>query len=154
MIAAVILAAGRSERMGRPKQLLPYRGTSFLRRAVNCAIEASCEPTFAVLGANLDEVLSELEGAAAEVVVNNKWRAGIGTSVSAGVRAVAKNAPEAEAVLLMTCDQPLIAPPLLRKLCKKFDGVERRIVASAYAGTLGVPAVFGRSLFGRRRILR
>jgi molybdenum cofactor cytidylyltransferase len=147
VIAAVILAAGESARLGRPKQLLPYRGRSLLRHVVECAVAGGCDPVLVVLGARADELLGELEGTAAHRVRNEAWRQGIGSSVRAGVAEVRRRWPAASAVLLLTCDQLRVTPDLVRRIGERFDHTAGRIVACEYAGTVGVPALFERSLF-------
>ncbi len=121
MIAAVILAAGKSDRLGRPKQLLPYRGRSLLLNAVECAVEAPCEPVLVVLGAHADVVTPVLEGTAADTVYNKRWQEGIGSSIRVGIRTLQKRSPEAQAALLLTCDQPLLNTDVLRKLLNRFS---------------------------------
>jgi molybdenum cofactor cytidylyltransferase len=147
LIAAIILAAGESARLGRPKQLLPFRGRSLLRHVIDCATEGGCDPVLVVLGARAEEMRAELEGSAAQRVLNAAWRQGIGSSVRTGVAAVRQRWPAASAVLLLTCDQPRITPQLVRRICDRFDRADARIVACEYAGTIGVPALFERSLF-------
>lgn len=147
MIAAVILAAGESARLGRPKQLLPFRSRTLLRHVVECATDGGCDPVLVVLGARADELLGELDETVAHRVLNEAWRQGIGSSVRAGVAAVRQQWPETSAVLLLTCDQPRITPQLVRRIGERFDRADARIVACEYAGTIGVPALFERSLF-------
>jgi molybdenum cofactor cytidylyltransferase len=147
VIAAVILAAGRSERLGRPKQLLPHRGRTLLRHAVDCARDGGCDPVIVVLGAAAESVRSEFDDGQVVLVTNEAWREGIGSSVRAGVEAVVQGSSETRAVLLLTCDQPRITARLVRRLRQRFEAGDTRIVACEYAGTVGVPAVFERSLF-------
>jgi len=147
VIAAVILAAGQSERLGRAKQLLTYRGRTLLRHVVDCALEAGCDPVFVVLGARADEIKPQLENLQVELVTNEDWSEGIGSSVRTGVEAVANQRPETRAVLLLTCDQPRITPALVRQIGERFEAGGARIIACEYAGTVGVPALFDRALF-------
>jgi molybdenum cofactor cytidylyltransferase len=147
VIAAVILAAGESARLGQAKQLLGLGGRSLLRHAVECAIGGGCDPVFVVLGARADTLLPQLSGTAARVVRNERWREGIGSSVRAGVAEVQRGWPDACAVLLLVCDQPHLTPQLVQRVRESFDGTGGRVVACEYAGTVGVPALFERSLF-------
>jgi molybdenum cofactor cytidylyltransferase len=147
LIAAVILAAGASARLGRPKQLLAYRGRTLLRHVVDCAAAGGCDPVLVVLGAHADAVRAELEETTAHAVRNDAWRQGVGSSVRAGVDAVQRGWQDASAVLLLTCDQPRLTPELVRRLRERFVRTAARIVACEYAGIVGVPALFARSLF-------
>lgn len=147
MIAAVVLAAGKSSRFGRPKQLLTYRGHSLLRHTVDCARAGGCDPVVVVLGAYADDLRPELEATETRVVVNSDWQSGLGTSVRVGVRAVQQGYPTTRGVLLLACDQPKIAADVVRNLRERFETTGARMVACEYAGTVGVPALFERSLF-------
>jgi len=153
VIAAVVLAAGGSTRFGRPKQLMPFRGRSLLRHAVDCATAGGCDPVFVVLGAQINDLRPELEGTPSSVVVNADWQQGLATSVRAGVRAVQQIAA-ARALLLLTCDQPRLTPTVVRDIRERFEQAGSRIVASEYAGTVGVPALFDRSLFAELLALK
>jgi molybdenum cofactor cytidylyltransferase len=147
MIAAVILAAGASSRLGRPKALVEHEGTSLLRRAVDAARGGGCEPIVVVLGARRVEVAATLAGLPLRVAVNAAWREGIASSIRAGVRSCGESAG-VEAALILTCDQPRLTPQLVRQLLERYDRRAGRIVACAYAGGLGVPALFDRARFG------
>ncbi|GAB3824099.1 nucleotidyltransferase family protein [Hymenobacter jeollabukensis] len=142
-IPAVLLAAGASTRMGQPKQLLPYQGRTLLRRAAETALAAGCAPVIIVTGALHQELVAEVADLPVQLVHNAVWEAGLGTSIGVGVQAVEEAAPEAAAVLIMLTDQPLVTPELLRELLKEWQqsGLP---VATGYASSVGVPAVFGR----------
>ncbi|GAB2951772.1 nucleotidyltransferase family protein [Hymenobacter coalescens] len=145
-IAAVLLAAGASTRMGQPKQLLPYEGRSLLRRAAETALQAGCTPVIIVTGALHAELAADVRGLPVQLVHNDVWEAGLGTSIGVGVQAVEEAAPEAAAVLVLLSDQPLVTPELLRQLMRGWQqsGLP---VATAYADSVGVPAVFGRPVW-------
>jgi len=147
VIAAVILAAGASARLGQPKQLLVHRGRTLLRHTVECAVDGGCDPVRVVLGAHADAVEGELEGSVARSVRHAAWDRGIGSSVCAGVAAVQRECARARGVLLLTCDQPRLTPQLVRRLRRRFLRGDAPIVACGYAGTVGVPALFARELF-------
>ncbi len=156
-IAAIVLAAGGSRRLGRPKQLVQIAGESLLRRAARAASDTSCAHVLCVLGDRSDEMVAELAGTRAVVVRNAAWERGIGTSIRAGVQAAEELG--ATAVLVMLCDQPFVDAALLTSLISSFEagGVSPRSAvlgaACSYAGTVGVPALFGRSLLGSLRDL-
>jgi molybdenum cofactor cytidylyltransferase len=158
-IGAVVLAAGESSRFGRPKQLIQFRGKSLVRRIVEAASEAGCKPIVAVIGGDAEGEGSSIYGILAKsiarelknlaVIAENKdWRLGLGTSVRVGVRSLTANAPNLEAIILLVCDQPFVDARTINGLIERRQEAKKPIVASAYSGTLGVPALFGRSLFG------
>lgn len=158
-VACILLAAGGSRRMGRPKQLLPWRGTTLVAHAANAAAEAGCARVFAIVGAARDEVSAALAGTGAECVANPAWEDGLSSSIRAGLRAAeeaeARSGSPWEGVLVLLADQPHVSSASLGVLIARFGaGVgARAIAASAYAGTLGPPAVFGRAHFDALRAL-
>jgi molybdenum cofactor cytidylyltransferase len=142
----VVLAAGGSTRLGRPKQLLELRGEPLVRRAARIAAEAGYDPVVVVLGAEAEAVAGAL-GPPWHAVANPRWGSGAASSVRAGLEALQALRPGVEGVLLLACDQPLLEPRHLAALAAAL-GPGRAIAASRYAGTLGVPALFARELFG------
>ena len=146
-IAAVILAAGESSRLGQPKQLLEFRGKTLVRRVVDAAIEANCSPVIVVAGDAHAEVKNALAATNAILVQNSRWRQGVGTSIRAGIQRLIENAPEVDAAVLLVCDQPFVDCDLVRGLIALHSETGKPIVASAYADTLGVPALFDHSIF-------
>jgi molybdenum cofactor cytidylyltransferase len=143
-IGAVVLAAGGSSRLGQPKQLLRFRGETLIRRAVRAAAEAGCDPIVVVVGATGDAIREELGSIAAMVVTNPEWERGLGTSIRRGLQPITDSV---DAVLLLTCDQPLVNAEVVAELIVAQEKTRKPIVASAYANTLGVPALFDRSCF-------
>lgn len=145
-IAIVILAAGASARMGIPKQLLPYRGRSLVRHAVEAALGSTCRPVLIVLGANAEQIRPEVEGPSVQIVPNPRWAEGLSSSIRAGIEALASSEDPPEAVVLTLCDQPLVCSDDIDALVAAYRSTTRPIIASKYAGTLGVPALFAQSV--------
>jgi molybdenum cofactor cytidylyltransferase len=146
-IAAVVLAAGASTRLGKPKQLIEIEGEQLLRRTVRLALEVGCAPVFVVLGFEAERMRAQLEGLGATAAVNERWTEGMGSSLRSGMEAVCAREPQPRGVLLLVCDQPRLTVEHLRKLLAEQGGDDSAIVASEYAGRAGVPAVFGRQYF-------
>jgi len=147
-IGLVLLAAGGSRRLRKPKQLLCYRGESLLRRAAKAALSSRCARVMVVLGANAAAFGSELQGLRLLTVVNPNWEEGIGSSIRAGIAALDDAAPDLDAVLLALCDQALIEQCHLNRLVEIFCAFRPPVVASRHGDAFGAPAVFHRSLFG------
>jgi molybdenum cofactor cytidylyltransferase len=146
--AAVILAAGASTRLGRPKQLLRIEGESLLRRTARIAVEAGCAPVYVVLGFNAQQMQPELQDLAVQVIVNESWREGMGSSLRAGMEELRKADPLPEAVLLLVCDQPRLTADHLRQLLILHTASDNPgITASVYGHKAGVPVVFRSRLF-------
>ncbi|GAB3858518.1 nucleotidyltransferase family protein [Hymenobacter terrigena] len=143
-VALLLLAAGASTRMGRPKQLLPYHGRTLLRHAAETAVASGCAPIVLVTGALQEELLTEVSGLPIQSIHNPEWETGMASSIRAGLKAVAETSPTA--VLIMLTDQPLVTPELLQELIARQQQSQAPIVAAAYGDTLGVPAVFSYTL--------
>src|SRR5579863_2600502 len=153
-VAAIILAAGGSRRLGQPKQLLLSNGETLLNRAIRLAFEAGASPVIAVLGAEFHKILRSINATGAISVHNDKWRQGMGSSIEVGMRALSVCAPGAQGVLLMGCDQPRLTTDHLRSLIDAFASHGGpAIAASLYAGVQAVPAVFPRETFAALRAL-
>ena len=146
-VGAVILAAGASARMGRPKQALEFRGQTLLRRAVLAALEAGCRPVIVVTGAHSAASREQLRGLGVREAENDRWESGMGSSVAAGIRALVEADAEVAAAVLMVCDQPFVSASVLAELVAAHRSTGKPIVASRYGGGCGVPALFGRGLF-------
>ena len=151
-VAVAVLAAGGSSRMGRPKQLLPFHGRSLLRHMAEVALAADSGPVVVVLGAEVERLRPELDALPVEVIVNREWELGPGMSVRAAVGAVAANA-DVGAIVFLLCDQPLVSAEHIRQLVEASRTTGFPMVASGYAGTLGVPALFARECFPELRAL-
>ena len=137
-LSAVLLAAGGSQRLGRSKQLLVWEGEPLVRRAARAALEAGVDELIAVTGAEGDAVAAALAGLELRVIANERWRDGVGGSIATGVRAASGSA-----VLLLLADQPGVDAALLAELIAGMEAGHER-VACAYAGIVGVPAIFSR----------
>lgn len=148
-VPGIILAAGASRRLGRPKQLLLEGGETLLGRAIRLAHEAGASPVLVVLGAERESIRETLGRRGDTVLVeNDAWQEGIASSIRAGLHAAERHAPFSAGVLLMTCDQPRLTREHLRLLIARFHRqFEPGVVASKYAGTRGVPAIVPRSAF-------
>ena len=144
-IATYLLAAGESRRMGRPKQLLDWKGRPLVVHAATQAAEAGLAPVHVVRGANAEAVTGAFEGRSTDVrfIDNPRWASGSGSSVKAAIADA--RASGAGAALLLACDQPLLTAASLRKLARAYE--EGQIAAAAYAGTVGIPAIFPAKVF-------
>lgn len=144
-IAAIILAAGESSRFGRAKQLVEFESRTLVRRAFDAAHGASCSPIVIVIGAAKSKIRNELRGTDAVTVENENWKCGMGASIRAGIQHLLDQ--DVAAAVLMTCDQPFVDSTTIRSLVARQRETHKAIIASSYANTLGVPALFDSSLF-------
>jgi molybdenum cofactor cytidylyltransferase len=146
-IGAVILAAGGSSRFGRPKQLIPFRGKSLVRRIIDAACEAGCSPIVVVIRSEDEKFHPELDRAGVVIAQNHQWPRGIGSSIRRGIEALTNSSPDVEASVLLVCDQPAVDSRVIQRLIALRETTGKSIVASSYGDTLGVPALFTRSIF-------
>ena len=142
-IAGILLAAGASSRLGRPKQLVTYNGTPLVCHAASQALAFCDAGLIAVTGAHHDDVAAALEGMFVKVVYSSGWSEGIAASIRQGVTSIRA---DADAILLMVCDQPLVTSKDLRNLVNAWNSNPERIAAAEYGGNRGVPAIFPNSL--------
>jgi molybdenum cofactor cytidylyltransferase len=140
-VAAVILAAGASRRLGRPKQDIVIAGETLLLRAVRIAREASLSPVVVVTRQGSEHSKNLQSDEAIIVATNHEADEGLASSIRCGISLVSKHAP-AGAVIL-ACDQPALRADHLRALAED----KNRVAASAYAGSIGVPAYFPATSF-------
>jgi molybdenum cofactor cytidylyltransferase len=147
--AIVILAGGSSSRLGKPKQLLQYQSQTFIKHVVKTALEVSPKTIIVVSGFLHHELVAELENEPVQLIHNDNWKEGMGSSVRTGIDVLSRSDfPKVDAALILLCDQPLITANHLEKLLTQFyTNKQSKIVATAYADTKGVPAVFDYSLF-------
>jgi molybdenum cofactor cytidylyltransferase len=146
-VAAVVLAAGASRRLGKPKQRLQIDGESLLHRTARLALAAGWAPVFVVLGFEAEQMQADLGWLPVTVVRNPRWLEGMGASLRVGVHAAAAIRPKVDALLVLVCDQPRLTQHHLQTLLAHCVSGRAAIIASQYAGQTGVPAVFGREFF-------
>ncbi|HEX9615220.1 MAG TPA: nucleotidyltransferase family protein [Bacteroidota bacterium] len=143
-IGIVILAAGGSERLGSPKQLLFYKGSSLIRSITKEALNSRANKVAVVLGAEYETIEAEIARQHVVIVRNRDWEKGIGSSIRAGVGAIQEGM---DGILIALSDQPLVATPHLNFLIERYKESPGDIIASQYSDSLGVPALFPRKYF-------
>ncbi len=146
-IATLLLAAGASSRMGKPKQLLPWRNGTLIEHAADLVLSSDADRCIAVLGANAEAVRSALGDRHLEIVLNDRWEDGMGSSISTGMTYLLRGSQPVDAVLIMLADQPFVDTNFLNQLidhCKAGDG---EIICTHYGRKKGPPAIFLRKYF-------
>lgn len=150
MIAGVVLAAGRSTRMGTPKLLLTLSGRSVLRHVVDHVRASRCGEIVVVVGETADRMAEEVRAPGVRVVVNDRYREGMGTSLAAGVSALS---PDCDAAVVLLGDQPCVTPEVIDALIDAYRRTHKPIVASRYGDATGAPTLIGAALFNEARRL-
>jgi len=152
--AVVILAAGGSRRLGRPKQLVPIAGKPLIRRAAEAALSSGSGSVHVVAGAEVAGVHAALAGLPVDVVVNEAWNEGMASSIRAAIEAIERRERPVESLILMLCDQPGVSADVLRRLLDAYRATRAPVVASRYPEGPGVPALFHADLFPALKSLR
>ncbi len=142
MIAGIVLAAGGSTRLGRPKGLVKLAGEPLVRRSARIAVAAGLDPVIVVLGSHASELRHALGGLRVRLAANEAWSDGIASSIRAGILALERSVPARRGALLMVADQPRVAPSLWRGRAARLVGAPFGMGAAAYDGRPGTPAVF------------
>jgi molybdenum cofactor cytidylyltransferase len=146
---AMILAAGAATRMGELKQLLSFAGKTLVERAVDLALEAGFAPVVLVVGAEAQTVERAINGKPVQIVKNDNWETGMGSSIRCGMAAIKEIRPDLPAVAILLADQPLVTAENLKSMREQLEQNTCSVVAAEYSGTVGVPAIFRREVFGR-----
>lgn len=141
----VILAAGNSSRMGQPKQLMKYKNKTFLQHIIDESKRAELDPVICVTGYEAEKIAKTINGTDITLVYNEKWREGMGTGISAGLKELIFS--DFDSVILAVSDQPHVSAELFESMRVLMDQSGKGIVASSYSGTLGTPVLFAKKYF-------
>ncbi len=151
MIAALVLAAGESSRMGTDKASLGYRNSTFLGTILHTLGEADIERVAVVLGHHAEEIRRSVDPRRAEVVINPDYRLGQTSSLQMGLKAL--EGPELEAIILCLVDHPGVLPQTIRRLVDAFCESGPPVVIPTHQSRRGHPVVIGRQLFDELKSL-
>lgn len=141
MISAILLAAGESRRMGRPKQLLEWQGGTLLQHSLESLLKSDADETILVLGHQAELIRNSLPDFQIKIVVNHDYQKGMASSLRQGLLALD---PGSEAFLVVLADQPDIGPDIVSRLIREFRQAspERGIVRPVSRGLPGHPVLF------------
>ena len=162
MIVAVILAAGESSRMGRPKPLLPIKEESFLQHIIGILKSSKVGAVKAVLGHKADEIQRKTDFSGCEVVINKDYKQGQLSSLITAINSLPKEG--VDGILLCLVDHPYISTSLVNRMIDSFYQSEKYIIVPTYKAKRGHPVIFSNQLFpellkaspkvGAREVLR
>ncbi len=146
--AILILAAGKSSRMGKPKQLLNIGSETLIEHAIKQALQSDATAVLCILGAHADEIKSSISHhSKCEFVVNKDWESGLSSSLKCGIHWAQMN--NYEAAVVMLADQPLVDNLFLNEIFQLADKHPESLIASNYGKKRGVPAFFPKSYFNQ-----
>ncbi len=140
-VSAILLAAGKSSRMGKLKQLIPLGESTILEQTLDNLLSSNVSEVIVVLGYKAEEVTKRLSGRPIKVVVNPLYRKGMATSIAAGLKFVDS---QAQAVMLVLGDQPYVDSPTIDRLIDAFSSNKKGIAIPTYKGKRGHPLIFAR----------
>ena len=143
----VILAAGASTRLGKPKQLLQYRGKTLLAHAINEAINSNADAIVVILGKDADLFKKEIDEKKVRVAINSSWEEGMASSLRLGLDTLLTDKPYIDAVIFMVCDQPHVLSSILNELIITQQKTTKQIVTCNYGDSIGPPALFHKKYF-------
>lgn len=143
-VYAIILAAGASTRLGKPKQLILRQGKTLLEQTIHHAQALLGKRVKVVLGARATQIQRTVNLETVDTIINPEWSKGMASSIRAGIKSLPSST---SAALFLLCDQPLINKDNLQSLLRAWQIVPQRIVASEYNQSLGVPALFPAAFF-------
>ena len=146
-IGLIILAAGKASRMGKPKQLLTYQGSSLISHAVKIGLNSNCRPVIVVLGAYKEQVKPQIDKLPIEIIENSDWETGMSSSIRAGINAINQSNSNLDSVIIALADQPLISEAVFNQLIKEYRDTNNKIIAADYDDIVGVPALFDKNFF-------
>ena len=150
-IAGIILAAGGSSRLGRPKQLIEWHGSTLIQQTIEKVEKSGIEPIIVVLGSNQEIIKNRITNYKIQILYNETWKCGKGSSISTGFRSLPISV---NAAIVFVADQPYLEENLINKMVDIYEQGEFKIIAP-YVGEIQTnPVLFDRSLFGELLELR
>jgi molybdenum cofactor cytidylyltransferase len=145
MVAAIVLSAGESSRMGSPKALLSIGRRTFIEEIVSSLTATKVGKIIVVLGHHAEEIRSKIRHLAVAIVVNPDYAQGQLSSLNAAIRAL--ETEKVDAILVHLVDQPFLNPDLVNRMVERFYESEKLIVVPTYKGRRGHPVLFSSRLF-------
>ena len=142
--AGIILAAGESRRFGGPKALLEWKGKPFIRHIVETALQARLDPVIVVVGAVVNPIVEALNGLPIQIIKNEAWQEGQGSSVRAGVKSCEGLTGGA---IFLLCDQPQISASLVESLVELHQSNLSKIICPQVDGKRANPVLFDRDIY-------
>jgi len=144
MINAIILAAGRSKRMGKPKPLLRFNDQTFLEHIISVLKHSEVDRITVVLGAEADKITQSADLSGTNIVINKDYQKGQLSSLTAEI----KESPEdTEAILICLVDNPFITEEVVNKIVQTFKETNNPIIVPVFDKERGHPTLFSKSLF-------
>jgi molybdenum cofactor cytidylyltransferase len=146
VIVAVVLSAGESSRMGRPKALLPIDGQTFIERIVAALKQTRVGKIIVILGHNASELQPKISHLPVEILINTDYKLGQLSSLQLAVRHLQLD-HDCDGMLVHLVDHPYLTPALVQEMIRRFYETKKRIIVPKFHGKRGHPVIFSRELF-------
>ena len=144
MINAIILAAGASERMGKPKPLLRFNDKTFLDQIISVLKRSDVDRITVVLGAEAETIKKSADLSGTNIVINKDYQKGQLSSLILGIE---QTPQETDAILVCLVDNPFITKEVVNKIISKFKETNNPIIVPVFNKSRGHPTLFSKSLF-------
>jgi len=138
-VSALVLAAGKSERMGRPKQLMPFGTSTIVEQTIDNLLLSDVNDIIVVLGYKAEEVREKIADRPVRITFNRAYQRGLSTSIVAGLNLVDE---KSQAIMIALADQPVIDSKTINRLMKVFRSHDKGIAIPTYQGRRGHPVIF------------
>lgn len=153
MIVAVVLAAGESSRMGRPKALLPIDGIRFIERIVTALKSSGVAKIIVVLGHNAEDMRRKIDDLPVTIIINPEYKKGQLSSLQTAIHYLETSPIGAgvDGILVHLVDHPYVNPQLVKLMIDRFEESGKLIVVPRFRGRRGHPVLFSKRLFPELR---
>jgi len=139
MLSAILLAGGKSRRMGKLKQLMPLGKSTILEQAIDNLLSSTADEVIVVVGYKAEEITKAIAAKPVKIIVNPNYQQGMSTSIITGLILVD---PRVEAVMLALGDQPMVDSQTIDQLIAEFYNHDKGIALPTYKGKRGHPVIF------------
>lgn len=144
IIAGVLIAAGESKRLGVPKQLIKWKRKTLIEFIINSVQKAHIQPIYVVLGANYEKIKIKLKNLKIEIIHNESWQEGKGSSIRKGIQSLPF---WVEAAIIFVVDQPYLTVDLVKEIIRQYQVHHYQIIAPIVNGIQTNPVLLDRSVF-------
>lgn len=146
-IPVLLLAAGSSSRLGQPKQLLPWGKVTLIEHQIITLLNTG-NPVNVVLGCHSDLIIPVLKNYKINIIINDRWEEGMGSSISSGIAQIERSFPDVSAVIISLIDQPFVSASHIKIITGNYiPDCNQIIVSQSDSGWIGVPALFDKTYF-------
>jgi len=150
-IAALVLAAGESNRLGIPKQLIKWKDQTLIEYIINLIKGTSLSPILVVLGAHREKILNVIRNTGISIIINNKWQEGKASSIRIGINTLTK---DVDAVIIFVIDQPYLNKEIIDSIIDIYMQKKSLIIAPQINGIFINPVLFDRVIFEELKLLK